>query len=163
MSLCQLLIALLADVPTHRRILARMLALPPVEIMQIAAELQGRRFGSDNRQSFRKSCAADMAGSACDLLGFDCAMPRNAPVTALIETRGIDRALRIATARMPVLAVCPMVGKYLESADLTKRRDALIRRRISPDTAIPTVEAARAAIIRSAVGQANLLKSEAAL
>ena len=163
MGLWQLLIALFAHIPAHGRILSGMLTLPPVEIMQVAAEFQRCRFMPDDRQSFRKRRTTDMAGSARDLLGFDCAMPGNAPVTVLVKTRGIHRTHGIAIASMPVFAVCPMVGKDMESADLAEGCDGFIGRRIPPDTSITTVEAASAAIIRSAVGQANLLNAEAAL
>lgn len=104
-----------------------------------------------------------MARSSPDVLGIDCAVPGNAPVTALVETRRIHWTDRIATSRMPVLAVGPMVAEDVERADLAEGRDGLIGCWVSPNTAIATVETASAAIVRSAVGQENLLNARAAL
>jgi hypothetical protein len=140
-----------------------MLALPPLEIMLVTAELERRALRSCDRQSIGKMSATDMAGPSSDLLRFDWTMPGNAPITALVETGSINRAHRIATVSMPVLAICPMVIKYLETADFAEGHDCLIGCGISPDTAIAAVETASAAIVRSAVRQANLLKGAAAL
>jgi hypothetical protein len=135
-----------------------MLALPPFQIMQIAAELKRCCFNSSDGQSVGKRCPTSMAAPTRDLLGFDCPVPGNAPVTTLVQARGIHGTDGIAGARMPVRAVCPMVRCDLETADFTVRHGGLIGRGIPPDASIATVEPASAAIIRSTVGQTYLLK-----
>lgn len=139
------------DTLTHRRVFYRMLALPPDEIVQVATERKWRALHAGNGNTIFKSGAALVANPAVTLLWRHDAVPGNAPVPILIKAGRINGPDWLAGARMPVLAVGPVIDQHSEAANLTERQLALIRCRISPYTMVAAIEAASSAIVGSAV------------
>jgi hypothetical protein len=161
MLCCQLVFlpcrSVLPDVFTHGRIFLRVLTFPPLKIMEVAAERARRGLGDSDSDTFSKSLAAFAAPASTHVLRLHCAMPGNPTVSCFVETGPVDRADWFARARMPVLAVGPMVDKHDRAANLAVWRLLVTRRGISPDASVAAIEAARAAVVGASVGHLTLL------
>lgn len=144
--------SVLPDVFTHGRIFLRVLTFPPLKIMEVAAERARRGFGDSDSDTLSKSLAAFAARTSTHVLRFHCTMPGNSTVSCFVETGRIDGADWFARARMPVLAVGPMVDKHDHAANLAVWRLVATRRGISPDAPVAAIEAARAAVVGTSVG-----------
>ena len=148
------------DVAAHGCVFIRMLAMPPVQIVQVTAELFWSAFNHGDLQTISERPAAFAARSAPYLLWFNDAVPWDAPIAILIQAGRIDRADCRPCARMPVLAVCPVISGERNTAQFTKRHLDFVRRRISPDTPVAAVESACSTIVRAAVGHGRIVASE---
>jgi hypothetical protein len=144
---------MLPDFLTHGRIFCGMLTLPPLQVVEIAAEDSRRALDGGNANAIGKSLAAFAANAPADLLRFNRSMPGNSAVSIFVETGGVNGANGFAGAGVPVLAVRPMIGEYCKPANLAERHVLFVGRRVAPDPAVAAIEAAGAAVVRSAVGQ----------
>jgi hypothetical protein len=142
---------MLPDTLTHRRIFLGMLALPPDQIVQVAAKREGSALHAGNRNTVFKIGAALVADPAVALLRRYGAVPGDAAVSVFVETRSINWTDWLAGTRMPVLAVRPVIDQYGDAANLTEGQLTLIRRGISPNAVVAAIEAARSTIVGSAV------------
>jgi len=142
----------LSNPRAHRRFLLRMLAAPPVQVVEVAAEPARSAFDQGHLYAVRKMSAAFAADSGCAFVRLDVSVPGDAAVSALVESGGINRTDGFTCARVPVLAVGPVVTGDRRLPDLTKGPQVFIWGRVTPDALIAAVESACAAVIRSAVG-----------
>jgi hypothetical protein len=140
------------EVTAHGRIFLGMLALPPSQIVLIAAKDPRRGFNGHDGDAVVEGLAAFAADAGAGVLGRDRAVPRNPAVSCFIKTGSVNRANRLVRTRVPVLAVSPVFDEHGETADLTEGKLLFVGRRISPNATVAAIEAARAAIVRSAVG-----------
>ena len=148
---------MLPDIVAHVRVLFRVLAFPPLQVVQIAAEDQPRALDGDDSNSVSKSLSAFTASASTYGFRLHCAMPGNSPVSVFIETGSINGADEFFRPGMPVLAVRPVISQHGEAANLAERKLLFAGYRIPPDTAVAAIEAAGAAVIRSAVGHLDQL------
>ncbi|SRR5579871_5294017 len=139
------------DIAAHRRLFVRMLPLPPVQVVQVAAERDRCALHSGNGNPIVDGCRALTAHARLDELWRNKSMPGNPPVSALINARRIDRANGTARASVPVLAIGPMVSQHGDATNLAEWGLCLIRLRISPNAAIAAIEPAGPAIIRATI------------
>ena len=143
---------MLPDSLAHRRLFVRVLALPPLHVVQIAAELKRRTLHYNDLKSVGKDRSALMAHSRDALFRLDCAVSRNAPVAAIVQTGRVDRPNGLARVAMPVLAVGEVVHEHGDGADFAKGCLPLVRQGVPPNAAVAAIKSAGAAIVRSAVG-----------
>src|ERR1051326_8862218 len=129
-----------------------MLPSPPCEVMKIATKGRGSPFHNRKVNPVMDRPATLGAAAAIDKLRLDGPMPRDPPVTLIIDSRAIDWAARNRRSRMPVFAIRPVVVRNGNMANLAKRQLAFVWLRIPPHTAIPAIEATRAAFFRPAIG-----------
>jgi hypothetical protein len=130
-----------------------MAALPPSQVASVAAENLHGAFHSGHADAVVKRLAAFAALACASRLRLNCAVPGNAMVTTFIQARGINRTNRPLRARVPVLAIGPVVSQDGQLADLAKRHLLLGGRRIPPHSTVAAIESAGAAVVWSAVGQ----------
>lgn len=143
---------ILTDPMTHGRVFAGMLALPPIQIMKVAAKGQRCAFQARDRDTVLDRAAAFVAHAGVDEFGFHDAVPRDAAIAFVVDSGGIDWTERNRRARVPVLAIGPVVIQNGNAANLAKRHLASVRRRVLPYAAIAAIEAAGTAVVRPAVG-----------
>jgi len=142
----------LPDALAPRRVFIRVLALPPLQIVQVAAEGEWSAFHGGNGKPIMHGAGALVADAGAYGLGRNGAMPGDAAVALVIHSRSIDRADGSGRARVPVLAVGPVIVENGNATNFAEGGLALVRRRVAPDAAIATVEAAGAAVVRPAIG-----------
>src|SRR5882724_6221 len=148
---CDARASVLPDVGAHRRFAVRMLPLPPLHVVQVAAEPNGCTLHCGNGNPIFDGCPALAAHAALDELRRNQSVPGNAPVSVFIDAGSIDWANGNSGAGVPVLAVGPVVSQHSNAADLAKRSLTFIRLGISPNAAIAAIEPAGSAIVRAAV------------
>src|SRR5476651_1266729 len=100
---------MLPDVHTHGCVFIGMLPFPPLQVVQVAAELDGGTLHLGDSDPVFNGRATLVAYSGLYELRLNRAVPWNAPVSMLINAGGIDRAGRGTGAGMPILAVGPLV------------------------------------------------------
>src|SRR5260370_11302046 len=144
--------SMLPDIFAHRRSFAGVLALPPFQIVQVAAELDRGSVRNGDGQPLLKAFPAFVANPGLNMIRFDGPVPGDAAIPVFIQTGRIDWANRFAGARVPVLAICPMVRGERHGTDSAIGRLAAIGLGIPPDAPVAAVISAGSAIIRSAVG-----------
>jgi hypothetical protein len=110
----------LPDIATHRRFFVRMLTLPPLQVVQVAAERDGRTLNPGNRYPIVDGCATFAAHAAWDKLRRYQSVPGNPSISALINAGSIDWANWFAAIGVPVLAVGPVISQHSDAADLAQ-------------------------------------------
>lgn len=113
---------------------------PPHQVMEVAAKLIERAIRRNNFQPLVKGCSALAADSCSDLGRLIGAVPGNTAVTALVKSGSIDRADRLTGARVPVLAIGPMVVCNWNATNPAKRHLIRVGVRVPPFTPIAEVE-----------------------
>lgn len=141
-----------SDVVTHRRVFAGVLALPPLQVVEIAAEQLRRGFYGSNAKAISKGLTALTADTSADLLRINAIVPGNSMVSIFVKARCVDGANGLADASVPVLAVRPVIDGHRQPANLAVRHLLFVGQRVAPDPAVAAIEAAGAAIIRAAIG-----------
>src|SRR5260370_12469010 len=144
--------SMLPDIFAHRRSFAGVLALPPLQIVQVAAELDGRSVRNGDGQPLLKAFPAFVANPGLNMIRFDGPVPGDAAIPVFIQTGRIDWANRFAGARVPVLAICPMVRGKRHGADPAIGRLVLIGLGIPPDAPVAAGVSPRSPIILPPVG-----------
>src|SRR2546425_3183662 len=142
---------MLPDIFAHRRIFAGVLALPPFQIVQVAAELDWGSVRNGDGQPLLKAFPAFVANPGLNMIRFDAPVPGNAAISVFIQTGRIDWANRFAGARVPVLAIRPMVRGERHGADPAIGWLVLIGLGIPPYAPVAAVFFAGSPIIPSAV------------
>lgn len=140
------------DALAHGCVFLRVLALPPLEIVQVTAEGEWRTFDDSNGDAFREGFAAFIAYAGANVLRFNRAMPGNATISRFVKTGSVDGADGFGCARVPVLTICPVVSEHSNAANLAEGRYLLVGLGIAPDATVAAVKAACTAVIRAAVG-----------
>src|SRR5436305_756312 len=135
-----------------------MLAFPPFQLMQVAAEFSRSAFHHGNLKTIGETVATLAACSGLQMFGLNVCMPRYAAIPVLVETGSINGANRLARLRVPVLAVSPMVHGQRHATNLTERRFILGGQRISPDAPVAPVETTGTAIVWASVGHGEVYK-----
>ena len=107
---------MLPDALAPWRVFLRVLALPPLQIVQVAAERDGCALHGGNGDPIGDGCSTLVADACLDELWRNESVPGNAPVPLLINAGRIDRANGVASARVPVLAVGPVVSQHGDAA-----------------------------------------------
>src|SRR5438445_8713541 len=97
-----------------------MLPLPPVQIVQVAAEGDGRALHGGNRDPVIDECPTLAAHAHLDELRSNKSVPGNPSISALVSAGGINRADGFAGTSVPVLAVGPVVSQHGEATYLTE-------------------------------------------
>src|ERR1051326_5541730 len=113
-------LSVLPDVGAHGRFLIRMLPLPPLQVVQIAAEREGCPLHRGNGDAIVDGRPTLAAPAPLNEFRRNQAVPGNTPVMLLINAGRIDRANGIACMRVPVLAVDPMVAQHGDAAYLAE-------------------------------------------
>ena len=113
-------VSTLADIGAHWCFFIWMLPLPPLQIVQVAAERDGCALHGGNGDPIGDGCPTLVADSSLGELWGNQPVPGNAPVPLLINAGRIDRANGVASARVPVLAVDPVVSQYGDAAYLAE-------------------------------------------
>jgi len=98
----------------------RMLPLPPLQVVQVAAEVDGCALYGGNGDPIVYGRPALAAHTHLDELRRNKSVPGNPPISALISPRRIDWADRTRGAGVPVLAIGPMVSQHGDVADLAE-------------------------------------------
>jgi hypothetical protein len=80
------------DVLTHGRIFCGMLALPPLQVVEIAAEDSRRSLDGGNGYAIGKGLAAFAANARADLLWLNRSMPGDSAVSVFVQTGRVDGA-----------------------------------------------------------------------
>jgi len=111
---------MIPDVGAHRRFLIRMLPLPPLQVVQIAAEGDGCAFHGGDGNPIVNGRPTLAAHATLDEFRRNQPVPGNAPVTVLVNAGRIDRANGIAGTRVPVLAVDPVISQHGNAAYLAE-------------------------------------------
>src|SRR5882672_10819069 len=109
--------SMLPDVLAHGRFFIWMLPLPPLHVMQVAAEFDRRPLHRRDRYSICNGCATLVTRTGLDQFRLNHSVPWNALVSMVINARRIDWADRATSAGMPVLAVGPMLGQNGRAAN----------------------------------------------
>ena len=78
--------SMLADPVTHECVFAGMLALPPIEIMQVAAEGQRSTFKGGDRNTVVDRGAAFTADAGGDELRWNGTMPGDAAIALVVDS-----------------------------------------------------------------------------
>jgi len=142
----------LLNVAAPRGIFAGVVALPPVEIVQVRAEDELSAFDGGDRNAVADWAAAFGANAGVDELGRDGPVPGNAAIVFVIDSGAVDRAERSGRARVPVLAVGPVVVQDGNATNVAERELGFIRLEIAPKPAVAAIETTRAAVVGAAVG-----------
>src|SRR6476469_4086878 len=103
---------MLPDFGAHRRCVMRMLPLPPLQVVQVAAEGDGCALHGGNGDPIVNGRSTLAAHAHLDELRSNKSVPGNASITALINAGRVDRADWLAGVHMPVLAVGPVISQY---------------------------------------------------
>src|SRR5260370_25329119 len=94
--------SMLPDIFAHRRSFAGVLALPPFQVVQVAAELDGRSVRNGDGQPLIKAFPAFVANPGLNMIRFDPPVPGDAAIPVFIQTGRIYWTTRVACARVPV-------------------------------------------------------------
>jgi len=87
-----------------------MLPLPPLQVVQVAAEGDRGAFHGGNGDPIIDGCATLAAHAHLDELRSNQSVPGNSSIAALINAGRVDRADWFARTRVPVLAVDPVIS-----------------------------------------------------
>ncbi len=99
-------------------------AIPPLEIMQIAAELPALALDGGHCDAVSERLAASAAHAGLSGFWRDRTTPGNAVVSVLVKTGGVNRPDGPARARVPILAVRPVVDEHHKAANLAEGKDS---------------------------------------
>lgn len=97
-----------------------MLPLPPLEVVQVAAEHEGRTLHGGNGDPIVDGCPTLAAHARLDELWRNQSVPGNPSISTLISAGRIDGANGTAGTRVPVLAVDPVVSQHGDAAYLAE-------------------------------------------
>jgi len=98
----------------------RMLPLPPLQVVQVAAEGDGCALHGGNGDSIVNGRPTLAAHAHLDELWSKKSVPGNASITALINAGRVDGADWLAGVGVPVLAVGPVISQYGDAAYLAE-------------------------------------------